>query len=92
MTSHLSPTNRFLPLYSAIGGVVLLAASTRFDSFLGGLCLGAGSALLVLAIVMVVRLRAGADPRGWRPSQEVGTQTHTHTDTHGGRAEDRDLR
>ncbi|MEO5652531.1 MAG: hypothetical protein ABIN79_01310 [Marmoricola sp.] len=90
MASHLSPTNRFLPMYGAIAASLLFGASSQLDSFLKGLCFGAGFALLVLSVLMVARLRSGpAATSGWRPTSDPGQRPE---DQIGVNTDDRDQR
>lgn len=58
---------------SLLAGMLLALAGTRLDGFVGGACLGAGIALIVLSVYMIgSRMRSakkGEDQSMWLPSQ-----------------------
>ena len=55
---------------SAASTAVLFEASSRLDSFLRGLCFGAGLAMLVITLVLVAGMRNASPTKGWRPSRD----------------------
>lgn len=59
-------------------GMLLALAGTRLDGFLGGICQGAGLALIVLSVYMIgSRMRSakkGEEQSMWLPSRDRDEQ------------------